>query len=200
MQIATILAALEDYLRPIVEADAGVLSVSETETDALEMLAGNAPDKWRVVLSCDGETAPEEFGRAGHVLGRVLVYLQQPKGLENPQRKSLHRARTGKQTPFLARLHWLIRKLRAVQFDHDEIDAQQALNYRGWEWIKVDGFAAFRAARAQFEILFVHDDPASELPTPDPVLTPSTPTLAIVGAYLHITLGGATKRVRVMDL
>lgn len=200
MTIATILTSLEDYMRPLVQAEDGILSVVETVEDLIEMLGGNAPEKWRVVLSTDGEKAPEGTGRGGHVVNEITVYVQVPRGMEVRPSKALHRQGTNNRPSFLARLSWVIRKLRAVRFDHAEIDGVENLNYRGWEWLKYQDLPAWRTAKLTFELLYVADDPTTELPLPDPVLTPGAPSLAIVGSYLHITLNGETKRVRLLDL
>lgn len=200
MTIATILTSLEDYMKPLVQAEDGILSVVETVEDLIEALGGNAPEKWRVVLSTDGEKAPEPTGRGGHVVNEITVYVQAPRGMDAKPSKSLHRKATNNRPAFLERLSWVIRKLRAVRFDHPEIDGMENLNYRGWEWLKYQDVPDLRTAKLTFELLYVADDPTTELPLPDPVLTPGTPSMAIVGSYLHLTLDGETKRVRLLDL
>lgn len=162
MTITAILTALEDYLRPLVLAEKGILSVAETAEDAMELLSGDAPTRWRVVLSTDGEKAPENDGRAGHVINDITVYVQAPKDLDVDPGKGIHRNAAANSPAFLARLGWVIRKLRAVRFDDDEIDEQQNLNYRGWTWLKYQDALAWRAAKITFELLFVLDDPFGE--------------------------------------
>jgi hypothetical protein len=141
MTITALLISLENYLRPLVAAQGGVVSVVETIDDVLEMLEGDAPTGWRVILSADGEKASEDFNRAGNVVAEITAYLQVNKNaFEVQPRKSLHREASDGTPSFLTRLHWLVRKLRAVSWDHDEID-QEGLNYRGWEWFKEIGRA-----------------------------------------------------------
>lgn len=201
MKIAAIIASLEDYLKPLVTAEGGIISVVETAEDAMEMLAGTAPEKWRLVLSTDGEKAPEDDGRAGHVVSEIVAYVQAPKGMETKPGRSLHRRSTNNGKPFLDRLNWVIRKLRAVTFDNDEIDEQQALNYRGWEWLKYQDQPAWRTAKATFELLYVHDDPATDPdPDSDNLIVPSSLVISGVAEdpafYIISAFGVAVGRIQ----
>jgi len=162
MTLGLILQALEDYLGPLVTAQKGVFQVAETAEDALSALGEGSPTKWRVVLSGDGVRAAEGSHLAGHTIGTIAVYIQAPKGLENRPGKGLHRQSTGGGPSFLDRVDWIIRKLRAVRFDNDEIDEIENLNFRGWEWVRMPDGSMLRAVVARFEILYIADDPEAD--------------------------------------
>jgi len=168
MTISTILAALEDYLTPLVRAQGGLVEVAETEEDALMQLGSNAPDRFRVILSTAGEKAPEDSGRGGHIRNEVTAFVQAPRGFEPMPGQGLHRHLPSKCPTFLERLNFVIKNLRAVELDSDSIDGQESLNYRGWEWVKYQDLPAWRAARATFEVLYVLDDAFT---APRPMIT-----------------------------
>jgi hypothetical protein len=198
MTAGTILRALETYLQPLVAAVKGDVSVAETEWDAMEQLV-QAPERFRVVLSWQREKAAEESGRSGIVAGTLAAYVQAPKNLEINPKKSIHREGTGGSMPFLDRAHWVIRMLRAVAFDHDQVDCQENLNYRGLEWLKFEETLAWRTIRAEFDITFAHDDPADESGI-DPLTLYGAITFTIEGAYLLITKNGVTRKVRLLEV
>lgn len=175
MDSATILQAVEDYLQPLLAAEKGLLTVAETEEDAIELLA-NSPERWRVILTMDGDEAREDLNPAGLVVGTLVAWVQTPKGMEAKPGKGIHRSGTNGSPSFMTRLHWVIRKLRALGFEHEQI-ACQGLEYKGWNWLRFEDTAAFRTARARFEIVFAHDDP-----TTDPgALATIAPGFAITG-------------------
>ena len=188
MDSATILQAVEDYLQPLLAAEKGLLTVAETEEDAIELLA-NGPEKWRVILTMDGDEAREDLNPAGLVVGTLVAWVQTPKGMEAKPGKGIHRSGTNGSPSFMTRLHWVIRKLRLMQFSHVEV-ACQGLEYKGWNWLKFEDTAAFRTARARFDILFAHDDPATDPDGTAPIVLPSA--FRITGAaeeFYTITLG-----------
>jgi hypothetical protein len=162
MTLGLILQALEDYLEPLVTAQKGVLQVAETAEDALTILAAASPTKWRAILTADGVRAAEASNLGGGTLGSIALYVQSPKGLETRPGKGLHRQSTGGGPAFLDRLHWVIRKLRAVRFDNDEIDEVENLNFRGWDWVRMPDGSMLRAAVARFEVLYIEDDPEAD--------------------------------------
>lgn len=160
MDSATLLQAVEDYLQPLLAAEKGLLSVAETEEDAIEMLS-NGPERWRVILTMDGDESLEPLNPAGVVQGTLVAWVQAPKGMEAKPGKGLHRQSTGGAPSFMTRLNWVIRKIRALQLQHVEVDCN-SFRYKGWNWLRFEETAAFRTARARFEIVFAHDDPATD--------------------------------------
>lgn len=196
MTSSLILAAIEDTLKPQVAANGGTLSIAETEEDALEELA-NAPEHWRVVLSMDGDKGLDDLNPAGLVEGRVVAFVQAPKGFANPPSRNLHRDNVRGTPAFFTRLHWIVRKLRGMQLVATDIDGR-GLRYRGWDWLRFDGQALFRTARASFDLVFAHDDPATDPTGTDPVVLPSPfRIVAAADAFYTIALSG-TAHGRVM--
>ena len=188
MTIDVILQALEDHLRPLVEGQGGLVDIAETADDALQMLAGNAPLKWRVILTATGDTlADDPNARSGYVAGGFSAIVQAPLGMAAKPGKSLHRTTSGGGS-FLARLNFIIRKLRAVAFDDDEIDCERNLMFERWQWLR-DGEEqrTWRAAEAQFQLYYVLDDPASD--------GSEYPPLTITGSGRLVPPGGSTGQV-----
>jgi hypothetical protein len=190
MDSATLLRTVEDYLQPLLTAEKALLSVAETEEDAIEMLS-NGPERWRVILTMDGDEAAEDLNPAGLVKGTLIAWVQAPKGMEAKPGKGLHRQSTGGGASFMTRLHWVIKKIRRLEIIHEEV-ACQAFEYKGWNWLRFEETAAFRTARARFEILFAHDDPATDSEGTEPIVLPSA--FRITGAtpeFYTIALSGA---------
>jgi hypothetical protein len=190
MDSATLLRTVEDYLQPLLTAEKALLSVAETEEDAIELLS-NGPERWRVILTMDGDEAAEDLNPAGLVKGTLIAWVQAPKGMEARPGKGLHRQSTGGAASFMTRLHWVIKKIRRLEIIHEEV-ACQAFEYKGWNWLRFEETAAFRTARARFEILFTHDDPATDSEGTEPIVLPSA--FRITGAtpeFYTIALSGA---------
>lgn len=189
MTSATILAAVEDYLGPLVIENKGMVSIAETEEDALAELS-EGPENWRVILCMDGDKSTAELNPAGLVEGRLVAYVQAPKGMEAKRNRGMIRESLRGTPAFFTRLHWVIRKLRGLQLVAPDID-KQGLRYFGWDWLRYDGQAAFRTARADFDLIFAHDDPATDPDGSEPIVLPLP--FKIVGAvdeYYTIALSG----------
>lgn len=190
MDSATILQSVEDYLKPLLADEKGLLSIAETEEDAIEMLA-NGSERWRVILIMDGDEAVEDFNPGGFVAATLQAWVQAPKGMEARPGRGLHRQGTNATPAFMTRLHWVIRKIRGLQLVHDEID-RRGFHYQGWNWLRFEETAAFRTARARFILRFAHDDPATDPDGTEPVTLPSA--FRITGAtdeFYTIALAGA---------
>lgn len=188
MDSATLLQAVEDYLQPLLAAEKGLLSVAETEEDAIELLS-NGPERWRVILTLDGDESLDDLNPAGLVQGTLVAWIQAPKGMEAKPGKGIHRAGTAGKASFLTQVSWVIRKIRALQIVHTEVDCN-SFRYKGWNWLRFEDTAAFRTARARFEIVFAHDDPATDPDGTAPIVLPSA--FRITGAteeFYTIALG-----------
>lgn len=190
MDASTILNAIDDALSPQVAANDGSLVIADTLEDALEMLQ-LAPQKWRVVLTIDGDQANEDVNPAGVVTSTLVAHVQAPKGFERP-RRSLARANARDATPsFFTRRDWFIRKLRGLTLSHAEIDFQ-GINYKSSTWLKVDNLPAFRTMALSFELTYALDDPATDPDGTDPVVLPSPFRItAAADEFYVIALAGA---------
>jgi hypothetical protein len=188
MDAATILNSIETALASQVQANGGTLTLAETLEDALEMLA-TPPNGWRVVLTMDGDEPREDTNPAGVVTGKLVAYVQAPKGLERPRRSLTHASRNAVPS-FFTRRDWFIRKLRGVTLSHAEIDAEGIL-YKGSTWLKVEATPLWRTMVLNFELVYALDDPATDPDGTDPVVLPSP--FKIVGAtdeFYTISLSG----------
>lgn len=191
MTSAIILAAVLDYLAPLVTANQGLASIAETEEDALAELF-NAPERWRVILSMDGDKGIEDMNPGGWVESRIVAYVQAPKGMEIKKGHNLAYENTRGTPPFFTRLHWTIRKLRGLTLSATDID-KTGLRYRGWDWLRYDGQAACRTAKASFDLCFAHDDPETDPDGTELVVLPSPFRIVAASAESYIiALNGAS--------
>lgn len=189
MTSALILAAVEDALRVKVADNRGAISVAETETDAIEALA-TAPDKWRVILSMDGDKALDAFNPAGTVRATLVAWVQAPTGMALQPQRNLHRPAVKGTPAFFTRLHWVIRQIRGLSLLASDID-RRGFEYLGWEWLKFEGQPLFRTAKASFELIFAHDDPETDPEAAQPLTLPSPfRIVASGGDYYVVSLGG----------
>lgn len=189
MTSASILAAVEDALKPLIEADKGMVSVAETEEDALQMLS-EGPERWSVILCLDGDKPAEDWDYGGWVSGRLVAYVQAPKGTEINRGRSINRESVRGTPAFFTRLHWIIRKIRGLSLIATDIDVR-GFEYLGWDWLRYDGQAAFRTAKASFDLHFAHDDPATDPDGTAPVVLPSPfRIIAAAGEFYTIALSG----------
>lgn len=189
MTSALILAGVEDALRSQVVENRGTLAVAETETDAIEALA-EAPHKWRVILSMDGDKSLEAFNPAGTVKATLVAFVQAPLGMALQPTNNLHREALKGTPAFMTRLHWVIRKIRGLSLLASDID-RRGFEYLGWEWLKFEGQPLFRTAKASFDLIFAHDDPAEDPDGLAPVTLPSPFRIVSAGDdYYVIALSG----------
>jgi hypothetical protein len=193
MTIDLILQSLEDWLRPLVEGQGGIVDVAETADDALQMLSGNAPTKWRVILTATGDTlADDPTAASGYVVGGLSAIVQAPLGLSAKPGKTLHRTTSGNAS-FLARLNFVIRKLRAVAFDDDEIDCERNLMFRDWAWLREGAETrGWRAAEVRFDLYYVLDDPAGDGSEDPPITIAGSGRLVPPGGTLGQVLAKAS--------
>lgn len=189
MTSALILAAVEDALRAQVVENRGTISVAETETDAMEELA-NGPDKWRVILSMDGDKSLEAFNPAGTVRATLVAWVQAPTGLAMQPSRNIHRDAVKGTPAFFTRLHWTIAKIRGLSLLASDID-RRGFEYLGWEWLKFEGQPLFRTAKASFDLIFAHDDPAADPDGLAPVTLPSPFRIVAAGGdHYVVSLSG----------
>jgi hypothetical protein len=199
MTAGTILRAIETYLRPVVAEVKGICDVAETEWDALQNLAVK-PEGFRVVLTwTKAKNADGKTSRSGITTGTLSAYFIAGKGLEAKPGDSFHRTGTGGSLAFIERFEWVIKMLRALEFDHDSIDCEENLAFQGYEVLKFDDKNIARTARADFEILYALDDPTGESGI-DPVTLYGGITFTISGGYLLITKNGVTRKVRLLEV
>lgn len=193
MDASTILNAVEAYLAPLVVANKGSLVAAETLEDAIELLT-MAPDKWRAIITLDGDQPNEAVNAAGLTTAQLVAYVQAPKGMEVPRRSLSHANRRDGTPSFFARRDWLIRKIRGLKMAHQEIDSMpRTFEYKGSVWFKIESLPAFRTMASTFEITYALDDPETDPDGTEPVILPSP--FRIVAAYAEsyvIALNGTS--------
>lgn len=202
MNLGLLLRSIEDALKPLVTAAGGDFRVAETELDAFNLL-NVAADRWRAVMVATGGKSEETEDLGGYVAEGLTFFLQVPKPMTSGSAKALHRDATGRGTNFMERLDWIKTQVRSLTTESAEIDTQASrfIRYKSWDWLRVDGAPLLiRAARVDFEIKVILDDPDTESTA---TLTTATGVkVEIVGNYLHVTSAvlGTTKRIRLLDL
>jgi len=161
MDASTILNAVETALGTPIKNAKGTLVIAETLEDAIELLQV-LPDGFRVVLTMDGDDSPENINPAGLVTGKMIAYVQAPKGMEVPRRSLSHANRRDGTPSFLTRKDWLIRQIRGLTLVHPEIDrVPNCFNYKSSQWFKIENLPAFRTLACTFEITYALDGPAN---------------------------------------
>ncbi|HEY1048227.1 MAG TPA: hypothetical protein VGE39_00675, partial [Prosthecobacter sp.] len=171
MTLSALLIALENVLKPLVESAKGDFHVSDTEYDALETL-GQAPDRWRVLMcpgGCDSGDSGDDIG--GYVSESIQFFIQSPTGMANDSAKGLHRTKPNQGPSYLARKEWLIREVRGLQIEHEEIDMEcgRVFRFVGWDWVRVEG-VPWRASRVRFQVRYILTDTDGPDPLPAIVL------------------------------
>lgn len=93
MSPALLLRTVEDALRPLIEAERGVLHVSETPEETISLLSVK-PDGYRAILQWQGEDGDDStFGTSS--LARLAIVLQVARGLRADRGADAHRAADG---------------------------------------------------------------------------------------------------------
>jgi hypothetical protein len=130
MNAPTLLASLEDYLRPLITAEGGTMEVCGTVEDTLAQLA-QGPRRWRVLLQWQREEALGSTRTAVEL--RFLAIIQQAVGMNIDAGADMHRERAG-EPPLLARMGWVRDAIRAARWDHPEIDGKGP-QLRSTQWL-----------------------------------------------------------------
>ena len=149
MTPALILKSLEDALAPLVTAEKGELSVSDTPQSTLELLT-NSPAKWRCILQWAGHNGDEETYGSSKV-GEVALIIQVAKGLQADRGADAHRSRSEGRRPILELVSLINNWVRGIVFlDEeggllDDVDThcsgstKQVFTEGGGDWLEVEG-------------------------------------------------------------
>lgn len=181
MEADLLLQAIEDHLRPKVEAAGGVLDVADNPWDVCGLLEVS-PAKWRVILSWDDEAMIEDQCRGGWVTGVLSVFVQIHRGMEASPGLAIHRDTPAGRTSVTRRVAQVRRWIRGIQFEAEDIakDDYSHLIFTGAQWIdgeKKEGKPPWRCRRMDFNIVYALDDPSTD-PDPD-----GDNPVTIAGAY-----------------
>lgn len=174
MKATLLLTTLEDYLKPLMlEEDSGVFSVAADAQEALEMLAGNAPTRWRLVLVWGGYT-PTDTDDSGEDFPdtELQFFVQLPARMDNRPSDELHRTSPQGVPPMLDRIELVLLWLRRVRLDIPGVDCRQ-LRFAGcgWETETKGGRPLTRTHRMDFKVTTALDEPLTPIKWP-PDMTP----------------------------
>lgn len=133
MKATLLLTTLESYLQPLVDEEGGVFSIAAEPQEALEMLAGNAPKRWRLVLVWGGYTTIDpDDGADGFADNALKLYLQMPGSMSNKPAGELHR--DSETAPaMVARIELVILWIRRLRLNLPGVDCRQ-IRFAGGEW------------------------------------------------------------------
>lgn len=169
MNATTLLQHLEDYLTPLMLAEEkGVLSVAADPEEALEMLAGNAPTRWRLVLIFAGyQPIGQDDGDDSFADALLKLYVQLPASAANAPTNELHRTQVGGNPPMLDRIEKAGLWLRRLRLNVDGVDCRQ-FRFQGSEWETEtrSGKAINRTHRLDFQVTVALDVAAEEVTWP----------------------------------
>jgi len=135
MTSALLLRLTEDALGPLIADEGGTLTVGTDPEHVLQILS-NAPKKFRVVLMWEGSTAiPDTRGSAAR--GRVVVVVQQARGLGVKPGDDTHRARAG-DMPILERAEQVAAFVRTLRFYQLDGNPHSEIECHGWQFLGGD--------------------------------------------------------------
>lgn len=135
MDHTELLTAVANALRPLIEAQGGVLEVCETPDEA-EAFFEAAPHRWRVVLHWRGY-GEHEAAREGMTTHQLTTTVQQRRGLvHRPGQHAAGELLPSGELPFSARIGLVSGWMRAMRLP-DAANADHAgfsLSSSGWDF------------------------------------------------------------------
>lgn len=170
MNATTLLQHLEDYLSPLLQAEEkAVLSIAADPEEALEMLAGDAPKRWRVALVFAGYEGIQQDDGGGNPYGDAVLkfYVQLPASFANPPNHELHRTRSDDTPPMLDRIEKVRLWMCRLRLNLEGVDCRQ-FRFSGsdWETETKSGKALQRTHRLDFKITLALDVAAEDVTWP----------------------------------
>ncbi len=171
MNATRLLQYLDYYLKPLVEGDGGVFSIAADPQEALEMLAGNAPKRWRLALVFDGYNQPNEPDDDAEVFADALLklFIQLPASAANAPKSELHQTQGDGTPPMLDRIEAVRLWVSRLRLNVPGVDCRQFRFYgSGWEAETKSGKALNRTHFLDFRINLALDVAAEDV-----VITPS---------------------------
>jgi hypothetical protein len=137
MDSAAFLTALEDGLRPQVEAAGGRLEVATDPDHVLEILAGEAPKSWRVILNWAGDEAVDETTSPGIVYWSLAATIQAARGLAVNPGADAHRVKANGRDPLMTLKSKVSRWIRGFSGDHQDLHCD-GFRYVSGAWLVVE--------------------------------------------------------------
>lgn len=122
--------AIGAYLQPLVEADQGVFSPSETVADTMAMLAAS-PTRWRCILQWQRED--DVPNARGVMQAKFLVIVQQARGLQVEKGADITLSKDGKDA-LLKRFNKVAGWVRGLRFSNEDTD-QQPMKPAAFYWL-----------------------------------------------------------------
>lgn len=137
MDSALFLEALENGLRPKVVAAGGRLEVATDPDHVLEILAGEAPKAWRVILNWAGEEAVDETTSPGIVYWSLASTIQAAKGLSVSPGSDAHRTKGNGRDPLMTLKNHVSRWIRGFSGAHPDLHCD-GFRYVSGAWLVVE--------------------------------------------------------------
>ena len=111
---------LATYLRAKVEANGGIFAPSETVAETMGMLAVS-PVKWRCILQWQRE---DDTGARGEMAMKLLVIVQQAKGLDVDKGADVTITKAGGKDALLKRFHQVAGWVRAIRWTNADVSKE----------------------------------------------------------------------------
>lgn len=148
MTTSRFIAAIADHLRRATATEKAVVSVAADHEEALARLGAQAPDRLGVCLLWQGYGGPPDDDVPEWQTNEVSVFVRVPVGLPAVPGDALIKG----EHNVLDRIDWICQLVRAMRFDHDDIDAR-GVRLTKSEWHKKDEKGTTRVHELRFEIV-----------------------------------------------
>lgn len=161
-----ILTAVEAALRPGIEAQKGVLTLSGDINHYVELL-GTGPQSWRAIIGFEGEDAfgSEGARQGGLVEGTFLFTVQHNRGMAIDVGGTIYK---GDRAPILFLSDTVNTAVRSCQFAADltDVDGCRGFVFKERNWIepRTDEQKIFRALQSKFTLHYSLPAAADPLP------------------------------------
>lgn len=138
MNAALLLRVIEDGLRPVVVAGGGVLDVASDPAHVIEILCGEGPKGWRLVLGYAGERAVEPDDATGIREVELTTTVQAARGLAVKSGANAHRDTASGRDSLLKISDQVDRWMRGFT-GTTYGDIEEAFRFISRQWIEIEG-------------------------------------------------------------
>lgn len=143
-----LLIALEDALRPLVEAASGKIQVAKSLEHARQMLS-EAPVRWSLILHLEGYTGHPQSSH-GMTYFRIATVIQQRAGLALDRGAAIHRS-SAADVAFLERVEQVSGWMRSFKIPDGNGAAPEGFTLEEGDWVETEQTALAKSLSWQLE-------------------------------------------------